>query len=206
MDSLRSPLTPDVRPGCAVQSSVLTAARLQGTSSRVCRHPRTASTPTLHRAARSHPALRSSSVIRPGSRRVFPEHNGVHPTPATARPLWLAVPRALRYRPSGSLRPVAPPTSLSASPQSSRSRGHHQSVRHPLRLNRRHPLERPRETRNAQLRRTGGLWIRTPNSAQLRSRTEPFPRASAATATLNPPRFHSAGPNPGVQWTRCARH
>ncbi len=161
---------PDVRPGCAAQSLVLTAARLQGSSSRVGRHPRTASTLTRHRAARSHPALRSSSVIPSGSGRVLLEHNGAHPTPATARPLWLAVPRAFHSRPSGSPPPVARPSHSRLRPQPSRSRGHHQSVRHPLRLHVRHQLESRRETRNALLHRTGGLRIRTPSSAHLRSR------------------------------------
>ena len=31
-------------------------------------------------------------------------------------------------------------------------------------------------------------------------------RSSATPVFLNPPRFHSAVPNPGMQWTRCARH
>ena len=160
MDSLRSPLTPDVRHGCAAQSLALTASRFRRTSSRVDGHRRTASTPAPHDVARSHPARTSSPVIRPRGGRVFPEHNGAHPVPLMARPPWLAVPPRLPF----TLGFGSPAPRAFRSSWSSRSAGRR------LRLPVPHRLERRRETRDALLHRTGGLRVRAARSARLQSR------------------------------------
>ena len=39
-----------------------------------------------------------------------------------------------------------------------------------------------------------------------REAAQGFPAWFSGSVIFNPPRFHSAVPNPGVQWTRCARH
>ena len=187
MDSLRSPLTPDVRRGCAAQSSALTVHCLQQSPSRPARPP-------AHRlnsdgSQRCPLTSRAPFGVRrsPRSCPVFPGHIDMHLTPLTARPLWLAVPprrRGQGIQDSSSCRvpsPHAPPR-------------------------RSHYIETRRETRNAQLHSTGAIRLTTASSAHLRHRPGPFPRASAAPVFLNPPRFHSAAPNPGVQWTRSARH
>ena len=150
MDSLRSPLTPDVRHGCAAQSLPRTAPRLHDTSSRPGRPRPTASTPTPHDEARSHSARSSSSLIRLRSHGL-PEHSGAHPVPLTARPPWLAVPprhhrRAVRFSPS--YRPSLP----RAQPRRARN------------------TAKRRETRNAQLQSIGAIRFGSTRSAHLRSR------------------------------------
>ena len=113
MDSLRSPLTPDVRPACAAPSWALTASRLHHTSSRAGRHRCADSTPTPHDVVRSHHAR--TSVIRLRGVRVLIEHNGAHPVPLTARPPWLAVPTRRRLQAIRSSSSSRRSTSLSVS-------------------------------------------------------------------------------------------
>ena len=177
---------PDVRHGCAAQSSALRASRPHHSSSR-------AGTSPVHRLnvsdSRRCPLTSprgSSSVTRRRNRYVFPEHNHAHPAPLTARPPWLAVPPRRRYqaiRFSSSYRVASP----RARPQRSCY------------------IESRRKARNAQLRTTAGIRLIPVSSAYRPGRPRTSPHASAAPVLINPPRFHSAVPNPGMQRTRYAR-
>ena len=153
---------PDVRHGCAAQSLPLTAPRFHRTSSRADRPRRTASTPTPHDEARSHPARRSSSLIRLCSHG-FPKHNGAHPVPLTARRPWLAVPprhhrRGIPF--SSSCRVLSP-------------RAQPRRCRH---------TEKRRESRNAQRQSIGAIRLGRAPSAHLRSR----PGLSGVVQRLGP--------------------
>ena len=148
--SLCSPLTPTVRHGCAARSLPLTAPRFHETSSGAGKPQHAASTPTPHDEASSHPARSSSSPIRLRSHG-FPEHNGAHPVPLTARPPWLAAPprhhrRGIRF--SSSYRVPSPRAQ-------------------PLRSCN---TEKRREPRNAQLQSIGAIRLVSTRSVHLRSR------------------------------------
>ena len=93
---------PDVRHGCAAQSSALTAHHLHRASSRAGTSREPGLTVAGSRRYRSHPARRSYSVICLRRCRVFPGQTSAHPAPLTARPPWLAAPPA----PSPPRRPV----------------------------------------------------------------------------------------------------
>ena len=177
-----------------------TASHFHQTSSRAGRHRRTASTPTPYDVARSHPARSSLSLIRLRSDRVFTEHNGAHLLPLTARPPWLAVPRAGGSRPSGSRRPVDPPTSLSVSALA-HSRPSVLVVITSSSVTR---FASSFGTRSRDAERIAMPRFTAPavsgfapsDQRAFKGARWPFPRASAATAILDPPRFHSAGLTP----------
>ena len=102
----RVPLTPTVRRGCAAQSSALTGHCLQQSSREPTR-------PRLNVAGSQRCPLTSRApfVVRQAPRRsrVFRRRIHPHPTPSTARPLRLAVPRAVADRASRSRRRVRSP-------------------------------------------------------------------------------------------------
>ncbi len=172
---------PDVRHGCAAQSSAPRASRLHHSSSRADTSPAHRLNSSDSRRCPLTSPRSSSSVSRRRNRHVFPEHNHAHPAPLTARPPWLAVPPRRRYQAirSSSLYRVASPR---AQPQRSRL------------------IERRRKARNARLRTTAGIRLIPVSSAYRPCRPRTFQRASAAPVLLNLPRFHSAVPNPGI-WT-----
>ena len=182
----RSPLT--LRLGTAARRS----PRLwQATASTAHPSSRRITAPRLYvegsRLSRSQPACRPSSLLRQRTYRVFLEHNHVPQTTLTARPPWLAVPpyRRCQHIPFFGASWVHSP----------------QAQLRPLRH-----IESRREARDVGRRSTSGCRLNIALSEHRPSRPRAFPRASAVPVLFSPPRIHSAVPNPGVQWTRFARH
>ena len=187
-----------------------TASRLHDTSSRAGRYRRTASTSSPHDVGRSQPARSSSSLIRLRSGLVVPEHNHAHPAALTARPPWLAVPRAGGSRPSGSRRPVDPPPSLSVSPRAQAS----PSV---LVVIASRSVTRSASTFGTRSRDAEELAVPcfsapaasrfAPSDQHTREAApRPLPPCVGGHGFPQPAPFPFGRPNPGVQWTRCARH
>ena len=182
----RSPLTPTVRRGCAAQSSALTVHCLQQPSREPAR-PRLNVAGSQRRPSTS----RAPFVVRQVPRRSRVFCRRIHPrsTPTTARPLRLAVPRAVAAWASRSRRRVRAP----------------HLWQNPLMRRRR---DTPRDSQCPASQHSGRPAKHRP-SALLRSRPGAFPRSSVSPAFLSPPRFHSATPNPacsGLAQLRCARH
>jgi hypothetical protein len=181
VDSLCSPLTPDVRRACAARSSARAVPRLHRTFARPAVPPRgrSASPHAAHIGAR--PNQRASAHGPSQSSRRSPtacahhRHGGRH------------IPRVSRFIPR--LRPSGPSALRSL----------------PLRIGVWLASGDRRKPRNAQLRSPDGLGFRSASSTRRRSRPGPIPRSSAAAVFINPPRNHSVAPNPGMQRTRYAR-
>ncbi len=177
MDSLRSPLTPDVRRGCAARSSALAVHCLLHSASR---------------ADKSPPQRRRLTGCPLTSR-----------TPIVVRQAPVSLPRLPRtHRPASSTSDGSP-TLARRPPPRRRGQGMPFSLlcRVPspqARPRRPYGIETHRETRNAQLHGTGGVRLSYASSTLLRSRPGAFLRASAPPGFLNPPRLHSATPNLSV--------
>ncbi len=185
--SLCSPLTPDVRRGCAAQSSALRVHCLQQSSSR------TGTSPPQRRRLTALPAHIPRAPRRPSRACVVPASSARKSTRIQHR-------RRLAHfgspypAPSRSGHPVLHVAS-DPPPQAQPTHAH--------------GVETRRETRNAQLHITSGIRLSAAMSALLRSRPGVLRRSSVASGFLNPPRFHSATPNPacsGLAQLRCARH
>ena len=175
---------PDVRHGCAAQSSARTASRPHHASSRIDICPyRSASRPKARHDARSYPAPILAWSFPPAVSASWVSTSVARPT---RQPAYLSRPvlplRAFAPRPSrGPLRLVHLTLSFGVSHTSEHAGGS-----------------------QAQLHRSRGSRLGTARSAHLRNRPGAFHRPSAAPVVLNPPRSHSAVPNPGVQRTRFA--
>ena len=148
MDSLRSPLTPDVRRGCAAQSSALTVHCLQQASSRTdTQHLNVAGSQRYPLTSRAPVVVRKA----PASFRPLPQthqraSNTVDGSPTLAR----RPPRSRGHGiPFSSWCPVP-------SPQAQPTHAH--------------GIETHRAARNAQLHTTGGVRPSITSSAHLRDR------------------------------------
>ncbi len=162
---------PDVRHGCAAQSSARLASRPHQASARA------RISPPLSLTVACPP--RRPAISRVPTRRTA--------TPHTAHPSRLS--RALAHSHPGSFSPSWP---------------HPSHVQH----RRSADLKRRREPRNDQLQSTSALCFLTTNISAPAKPPGSIPRASTVTVVLDPPRFHSAVPNPacsGLASLRAAR-
>ena len=187
--SLCSPLTPTVRRACAAPQ--LTSERsTSSANNRANRQTRTAH-PDVTTARQARPSLqhRTEPVRRRRGLRHFAGPRGRPPPGLTSRTSL----RSHRSRRTSSV-----PAHVSR-----RRSGPGGSAPHPGPSP---PRQGNRKRRNAQLHSTVYVRVRPAHSPHPRGRPRAVPRSPASRVSLYPPRSHSVAPNPGVQWTRCARH